>query len=80
LSLQKAGAGLPDVTEPVVDLFAAETASLLAWTDYLVGPQLGSINKLLRPRVQHEMQRRILVPNLSATTSGGWGSIRSGPR
>ncbi len=64
LSLQKAGSGLPDVTEPVVDLFAAETASLLAWTDYLLGPQLGGINKLLRPRVQYEMQRRILVPNL----------------
>ena len=32
LGAQKAGVGLPDVSEPIVDLFAAETASLLAWT------------------------------------------------
>ncbi len=30
LGAQKAGTGLPDVAEPIVDLFAAETASLLA--------------------------------------------------
>ena len=34
--------GLPDVTEPIIDLFAAETSMLLAWTDYLLGPKLGS--------------------------------------
>ncbi|MCC6862756.1 MAG: hypothetical protein IT158_29545, partial [Bryobacterales bacterium] len=32
MGAQKAGSGLPDITEPIVDLFAAETASLLAWT------------------------------------------------
>jgi len=37
---QKRGPGLPDVAEPVVDLFAAETGMLLAWTDYLVGDGL----------------------------------------
>ena len=40
LGAQKAGNGLPDASEPIVDLFAAETGSLLAWTDYLLGPQL----------------------------------------
>ncbi len=40
LGLQKAGTGLPDIEEPVVDLFASETASLLAWVGWLLGDQL----------------------------------------
>ena len=43
-------------------LFAAETGSLLAWTDYLLGPQLDKVSPLLRPRVQREVQRRLLTP------------------
>jgi hypothetical protein len=62
---QKAGNTLPDVTEPVVDLFAAETANTLAWTDYLVGSRLESLSKVLRPRVRLEIERRILEPALS---------------
>ena len=61
---QKRGSGLPDVTEPTVDLFAAETAMLLAWTDYLVGEQLDLISPLIRERIQHEVDRRILSVNL----------------
>src|ERR1700740_3093343 len=38
LFLQKRGKGLPDAKPPVFDLFAAETAANLAWTDYFVGP------------------------------------------
>lgn len=64
MSLQKAGAGLPDVAEPTVDLFAAETASLLAWTDYLLGPDLEKISPLVRERIWLEINRRILTPNL----------------
>jgi len=61
---QKRGSGLPDVTEPTVDLFAAETAMLLAWTDYLLGEQLDLISPLIRERIQHEVDRRILSVNL----------------
>jgi hypothetical protein len=61
---QKQGSGLPDVTEPTVDLFAAETAMLLAWTDYLVGEQLDSISPLIRERIHHEVDRRIISVNL----------------
>ena len=64
LYLQKAGAGLPDVTEPTVDLFAAETGSLLAWTSYLLGEQLDAITPLVGERVYEEVNRRILTPNL----------------
>ena len=64
LYLQEAGAGLPDVTEPTVDLFAAETGSLLAWTHYLVGDQLDKISPLISERIYEEVNRRILTPNL----------------
>jgi hypothetical protein len=67
---QKAGAGLPDVQDPIVDLFAAETASVMAWTDYFVGPQLEKASKLVRPRIRYEIERRILMP--MATTQFGW--------
>lgn len=61
---QKRGPGLPDVTEPTVDLFAAETAMLLAWTDYLVGEQLDALSPLIRERIYHEVDRRVLSVNL----------------
>jgi len=61
---QKRGPGLPDVTEPVVDLFAAETAALLAWTDYLVGDALDRVSPLVRERIRLEIERRVLGPCL----------------
>lgn len=65
LGVQKAGVGLPDMSEPIIDLFAAETAGLLAWTDYLLGERLDSVSKLLRRRIQEETERRILTPGLA---------------
>ncbi|OGJ84877.1 MAG: hypothetical protein A2268_12090 [Candidatus Raymondbacteria bacterium RifOxyA12_full_50_37] len=62
LNMQKKGSGLPDATEPTVDLFAAETGMLLAWTDYLLGPQLDSVSLLLRERIRFETSRRVLSP------------------
>ncbi|HET8829073.1 MAG TPA: heparinase II/III family protein, partial [Pelobium sp.] len=55
-----------DVEDPVVDLFAAETASVLAWTDYFVGNALDTTSKLLRPRITYEVKRRILDPIMIA--------------
>ena len=62
LTAQKAGAGLPDVEDPIVDLFAAETSTILAWADYLLGPQLDKVSKLVRPRIHYEIDRRVLKP------------------
>lgn len=56
--------GVPDLEKPVVDLFAAETAALLAWTNYLYGSELDSISPLLRKRLMNEIQHRILKPFL----------------
>jgi hypothetical protein len=62
LNLQKAGPGLPDAEEPTVDLFAAETGSLLAWSRFLLADALDSVSPLIRPRIVHEIKRRILDP------------------
>ncbi len=65
VGVQQAGVGLPDITEPIVDLFAAETAALLAWTLYLVGPQLERVSPLLAPRLRREVTERMLTPCLN---------------
>lgn len=66
LFLQKGGKGLPDAENPVVDLFAAETASDLAWADYFIGPELDSISPLIRRRIYYEVNRRIFIPMQTA--------------
>lgn len=70
IGVQKAGSGLPDVSEPTVDLFTGETASLLAWTLYLTGPRLDKVSPLIRERIYAEVDRRLLAPNLARNF--GW--------
>ena len=65
LDIQSDGYGLPNVDEPTVDLFAAETGMLFAWTLYLLGDRLDSVSPLVRPRMRSELKRRILDPNLT---------------
>ena len=65
IGMQKAGPGLPDAADPTVDLFAGETASLLAWTSYLLGARLDSVSPLVRERIRLEIDRRLLAPNLN---------------
>ncbi len=65
LFLQKAGLGLPDPREPIVDLFAAETSALLATTVYLLDTNLDAVSPLIRERVYFESERRILDPLLA---------------
>ncbi|MGH9600229.1 MAG: heparinase II/III domain-containing protein, partial [Terracidiphilus sp.] len=62
LGMQKAGVGLPDITDPIIELFGADTAQLLALTKYLVGEQLHSVSPLIVPRIRLEAERRILKP------------------
>ncbi len=58
--LQKDESGLPDVSEPTVDLFAAETGALLAWTYYLLEDKLDAISPLVNKRIELEIKRRII--------------------
>lgn len=62
IGAQRAGVNLPDTAEPVVDLFAADTASLLSWIHRLLGAGLDSVSKLIRPRMERELRARILEP------------------
>ena len=62
LGVQKAKSGLPDATDPIVELFGAETAATLALTDYLVGAKLDKVSPLIRPRIYLEANRKIFEP------------------
>jgi hypothetical protein len=60
LGMQKAGVGLADESEPVIELFGAETAATLAWVVYLLGAELNGVSPLIVPRIEMEARRRIL--------------------
>lgn len=62
LSVQRAKNGLPDVDDPTVDLFGAETVATLALADYFVGPKLDKVSPLLRKRIYTEANRKIFEP------------------
>ncbi|MBM7786242.1 heparinase II/III domain-containing protein [Tenggerimyces flavus] len=51
---------LPDVDNPTLDLFAAETGALLAWTYAVLRPKVEE--RGLGQRIVDEVRRRILVP------------------
>ena len=51
---------LPELQE--VDLFNAETASLIVWTRYMLKKQLDAFSPNLCQRIDREIERRILQP------------------
>lgn len=56
---------LPDISEPVIDLFAAETGAQLAWTRYLLGERLEEAGgQAFDERLMAEIDRRLLTPFL----------------
>lgn len=75
---QGAGVDLPTVEEPIVDLFAAETGGLLAWTEYLAGDLLDEVSPQIRRRLRREVEGRILRPCLEADF--GWHGFHPNAR
>jgi hypothetical protein len=71
------GYPLPDVDEPIVDLFAAETAAQLAWTCYLHREALAQVSPVICRRVHDEIQRRILKPCQQRTDFWWMGHSRA---
>ena len=65
LGSSHAGSGLPDVTDPYVDLFSAETATFMAWTDYFMGEKLDAVSPQIRKRIYDETNKRIFTPVMS---------------
>ena len=57
---------LPDVTRPIVDLFAAETGALIATVYGLLGQALDGYAPGIAARLQDEVTRRVLVPYRTA--------------
>ena len=62
--------GLVDVSKPFVDLFAAETATYLAWVDYYLGDRLDAVSPQVRKRIYYEVNNRIFEPLM--TQPHGW--------
>ena len=58
------GKRIPLTDTQEVDLFNAETASLIAWTKYMLQPQLDAFSPDLCQRIDREIERRILTPAL----------------
>ena len=57
---------LPDVTRPIVDLFAAETGALIATVYGLLGDALDGYAPGLAARLRGEVERRVLTPYRTA--------------
>jgi hypothetical protein len=62
LGPQKAGAGLPDINEPFVDLGVGEIASDLSWTWYLFHEEFDKIHPLISVRLKQEILNKALIP------------------
>ncbi len=74
--LSNSNMGLPDVNKPqVLDLFAAETGMLLAWTDYLLGEKLDKISPATRERMSYEVDQKIFEPFMKQQF--GWMGFNS---
>ncbi|MBP5153106.1 MAG: heparinase II/III family protein [Lachnospiraceae bacterium] len=53
---------LPDVTDPIIDLFAAETGALLATASYLLHDELDAISPAINIMILDNLRRRIFEP------------------
>ncbi len=53
---------LPDVSNPYVDLFAAQTAAALAEILYLIEDKLDVVSPLIARRVRSEIDSRVITP------------------
>jgi hypothetical protein len=77
---QKQPNELMDFEERVyIDLFAAETGSLLSWVYYFLGDAIGSHAPLVKRRIEAEVERRILRPYLESSDFGWMGLNHENP-
>ena len=68
---------LPDVTRPIVDLFAAETGALIATVYGLLGAALDGYAPGFSVRLKGEVERLGADPAPAPRISGGWATARS---
>jgi len=67
---------LPDVENRYIDLFAAETGGLLAWTKYLLADELDKVTHLITRRIDIELEERIKNPFINREDFWWMGVIR----
>ncbi|QJB41958.1 heparinase II/III family protein [Chitinophaga oryzae] len=67
VGIQKAGTGLADPAEPIIDLFAGETAATISWAQFLLGTKLDKFSPMIGRRIDYELNRRIVSPYLERT-------------
>ncbi len=56
---------LPDVTRPVVDLFAAEAGAILAVAEYLLRDAFRAVSPAVSKNINHHLRTRVLKPYLT---------------
>ncbi|MBQ6408503.1 MAG: heparinase II/III-family protein [Butyrivibrio sp.] len=56
---------MPDVTRPIIDLFDAESAALVAYAEYLLRPVLLDISPYISVYVNERLKERIFTPYLN---------------
>jgi len=61
---QKAGAGLPDINDPFVDLGVGEVTSNLSWTLYLLKEEFNKVHPLIASRLKEAITKKALDPYL----------------
>lgn len=55
---------LPDLTAPIIDLFACETGAVISAAVYLLEPVLERVSPVIARRARYELERRIFQPYL----------------
>jgi len=73
LGAQRAGVGLADEAEPIIELFGAETSAPVGWVVYLLDQQLSTVSPRIVERVHSEAKRRILDPYYNRSDFGWMG-------
>lgn len=67
---------LPDVTDPYIDLFSAQTAATVAFTLYFLEDKLDDVSPRIARRARHELEARILHPFMTHDDFWWMGMIR----
>lgn len=65
LILQKAGEGLPDPKEIVIDLRSGDISAMVAWMRFLLYDELKNVSPILIQRIDYELEHRIFMPYLT---------------
>jgi len=73
LGAQKAGTGLPDVNDPIIDLGVGEITSNLSWTLYLFKEQFDKVHPLISKRLKQEIVNKSLKPYFERDDFGYMG-------